>query len=60
MACAQKNPLSLVVGRARRGRKGINLLVHACHSIFLFSFVVSNFIFFSLFSSFLSVFALVL
>ena len=47
MACAQKNPLSLVESRACRGREGINLLVHACHSISLFSFVVSNFLFFS-------------
>ena len=46
MACAQKNLLSLVEGRARREREGINLLVHACHSISLFSFVVSNFLFF--------------
>ena len=51
MTCAQKNPLSLVEGRAYRGREGINLLVHACHSISLFSFIVSNFHF----SSFLSV-----
>ena len=56
MACAQKNYLSLVEGRARRGREGINLLVYACHSISLFSFVVFNFLFFFLFSSFLSVF----
>ena len=60
MACAQKNLLSLVEGRARRGREGINLLVHAYHSISLFSFVVSNFLFFFLFSSFLSVFAFML
>ena len=45
MACAQKNPLSLVESRACRGREGINLLVHAYHPISLFSFVVSNFSF---------------
>ena len=55
MACAQKNPLLLVEGRARRGKEGINLLVHAFHSTSLFSLVVSNFLFFFLFSSFLSV-----
>ena len=33
MACAQKNHLLLVENRTFGGRKGINLLVHACRSI---------------------------
>ena len=45
MACAQKNSLPLVESRAFRGREEIDLLVHACHSISLFSFVISNFSF---------------
>ena len=45
MACAQKNPLSLVESKACRERERINLLVHACHYISLFSFVVFNFSF---------------
>ena len=49
MACAQKNPLCLVKSRACRGREEINLLVHACHSISLFSFLISNFTFLFLF-----------
>ena len=46
MACAQKNPLYLVKSKACKGREGINLLVHACHSISLFSFVISKPFFF--------------
>ena len=49
MAYAQKNPLSLIEGGVCKEREGINLLVHACHSISLFSLVVSNFLFFFLF-----------
>ena len=45
MACARKNPLLLVERKTCRRRKEIDLLVHACHSIFLSSFVVSNFSF---------------
>ena len=55
MAYTQENPLLLAESSAFRGREGINLLLHACHSISLFSFAVSNFLFFFLFSSFLSV-----
>ena len=49
MACAQNNPLPLIESRAFRGKEGINLLVHACHSISLLSFVISNFSFLFLF-----------
>ena len=49
MACAQKNPLLLAESRTFRGRVEINLLVHACHSISLFSFLISNFPFLFLF-----------
>ena len=45
----QKDPLPLIESRAFRGREGINILVHACHSISLFSFVISNFSFLFLF-----------
>ena len=49
MAYAQKNPLPLIKGKTFRGREGIKLLVHACYSISLFSFVISNFSFLFLF-----------
>ena len=49
MTRAQKNPLSLVEGGVCRRRERINLWVHACHSISLFSIVVSNFLFFFIF-----------
>ena len=35
--------LLLVESKTFRGREGINLFVHACHSISLFSFLISNF-----------------
>ena len=49
MTCAQKNHLLLGESRTFRGRVEINLLVHACHSISLFSFLISNFPFLFLF-----------
>ena len=49
MACVQKNPLLLAKSRTFRVREGINLLVHACHFISLFSFLISNFPFLFLF-----------
>ena len=49
MVYAQKNPLLLAESRTFRGRGGINLLVHAFHSISLFSFLISNFPFLFLF-----------
>ena len=49
MAYAQKNHLPLIEGMAFREREVINLLVHACHSISLFSFVISNVSFLFLF-----------
>ena len=51
MAYAQKNHLPLIEGMAFREREVINLLVHACHSISLFSFVISNVSFLFLFFS---------
>ena len=41
--------LLLVKSRTFRGREGIDLLVHACHSISPFSFLISNFSFLFLF-----------
>ena len=49
MAYAQKNPLLLAGSWTFRGREGIDLLVHACHSISSFSFLISNFPFLFLF-----------
>ena len=49
MAYAQKSLLLLVESSTFRGRKGINLLMHAYHSISLFSFLISNFSFLFLF-----------
>ena len=49
MACANNNPLPSIESRAFRGREGINLLVHAYHSISLLSFVISSFPFLFLF-----------
>ena len=52
MAGVQENSLFLAENRALKGREGINLLVHACHSNSLsFSFLLfkySSFLFFSL------------
>ena len=41
--------LLLTKSRTFRGREGIDLLVHACHSISPFSFLISNFPFLFLF-----------
>jgi len=42
---ADLNGLCLAESRTFRGREGIDLLVHACHSISPFSFLISNFSF---------------
>ena len=49
MAYAKNNHLPLIESRVFGGREEINLLVHVCHSISLFSFVISNFSFLFLF-----------
>ena len=40
MAYAKNNHLPLIESRVFGGREEINLLVHVCHSISLFSFII--------------------